>query len=138
MTFVRLCLVAMALAMITSTPTQAQTPSKWSIKKLVPKMPKMPAKPKAKSEPSTLTKLNNNTKAFFAKSKALVPSWMMPETQERARQSSKTIQESAGRIDAEVRTARRKSLLPWLKKEAPEPEKPTTVSDFLALPKPGF
>ncbi|MCP4189834.1 MAG: hypothetical protein GY768_04320 [Planctomycetaceae bacterium] len=141
MTFVRLCLVAVALAVLTTATVQAQSkpqePSKWSIKNFIPKMPQAPSKSKTKSKPSTLTKFNNGTKAFFAKSKALVPSWLMPDTQDRVKQSSKTIKQSATKIDQEIRTARRKSLLPWIKEE-PAPEKPATVSDFLALPKPGY
>ncbi|MDG2380266.1 MAG: hypothetical protein P8N76_01190 [Pirellulaceae bacterium] len=142
MTFVRLCLVAVTLALLTTATARAQAkpqePSKWSIKSFIPKMPQMPSKSKAKSKPSTLSKLNTGTKAFFAKSKALVPSWLMPDTQDRVRQSSNTIKQSASKIDQEVRTARRKSILPWIKKEEPVPEKPATVSDFLALPKPGY
>ena len=101
-------------------------------------LPEKSAKPKTKAEPSTFTKINNSTKAFFAKSKALVPSWLMPETQDRVRQSSQSLQNSATNIRQEVRTAKRKTLLPWISKPEPEPKKPETVPDFLALPKPGY
>jgi len=140
MTCLRLCLTAMALAVIISAPAAAQSEAEsgWSIKKLIPRLPEKSAKPKTKAEPSTFTKINNSTKAFFAKSKALVPSWLMPETQDRVRQSSQSLQNSATNIRQEVRTAKRKTLLPWINKPEPEPKKPETVPDFLALPKPGY
>ena len=140
MTCLRLCLTAMALAVIISAPAAAQSEAEsgWSIKKLIRRLPEKSAKPKTKAEPSTFTKINNSTKAFFAKSKALVPSWLMPETQDRVRQSSQSLQNSATNIRQEVRTAKRKTLLPWISKPEPEPKKPETVPDFLALPKPGY
>ena len=140
MTCLRLCLTAMALAVIISAPAAAQSEAEsgWSIKKLIPRLPEKSAKPKTKAEPSTFTKINNSTKAFFAKSKALVPSWLMPETQDRVRQYSQSLQNSATNIRQEVRTAKRKTLLPWISRPEPEPKKPETVPDFLALPKPGY
>ena len=133
MTLARLWLVALVLALMTTSATHAE--DKWSFKKLVPSFSKKEVKPKPKG-PSTLTKLNNNTKALFAKTKVLVPPWLMPKTQDRVRRSSGTAKTSATRIGKEVRTARRNILLPWLDKQEPA-DKPTTVPEFLKQKRPG-
>lgn len=134
MTSTRLWLVALGLAFITTSTVHAE--DKWSFRKLVPSFSKKEAKPKPKG-PSTLTKLNNNTKALFAKTKVLVPSWLMPKTQERMRRSSDNAKESATRIRKEVRTARRNVLLPWLNDDDEPEDVPTTVPEFLKQPRPG-
>jgi len=132
-TFARVWQVALALALVTTSTLHAG--DKWSFKKLVPSFSKKEAKPKPKG-PSTLTKLNNGTKALFAKTKVLVPPWLMPKTQDRMRQSSDHAKTSATRIHKEVRTARRNILMPWLNDDEPE-HKPTTVPEFLKQPRPG-
>jgi hypothetical protein len=81
------------------------------------------------------TRFNSSSKAFFAKSKAAVPSWFMPDTQKRVRKSSDLAKHSSGRVKQEVRTAKRNFWEVWSTPEEPV-DQPTTVSDWLALPKP--
>lgn len=134
MTFARRWQLALALALIASSTVHAE--DKWSFKKLLPSFARREARPRPKG-PSTLTKLNNNTKAFFAKTKALVPPWLMPKTQERMRRSSDSAKASATQVRKEVRTARRNILLPWLNNDDEPVDKPTTVPEFLKQPRPG-
>ena len=137
MRFIRLAIVAMALSLFAISAVHAE--SKWSFKRLMPGADKESKAPKGlygkSSEPSVWKKMNNGTKSFFAKSKQMVPSWLMPETQTRAKKSESSLKRSTNRIKNELRTARRNIAAPWTRpKEAPEA--PKTVSDFLALPKP--
>ena len=131
--------VMLTLAAVLTVAGIAQAESSWSWRNWVPFAPKpaqtVRSRTVPKTEPSAWTKFNRSTKAFFAKTKQAVPSWLMPNTQKRVQQSSQAAKQSSGRVKQEVRTVRRNVFAPWLDREPPQ-DKPTTVPDWLALPKP--
>ena len=137
MKFTRLALFVLTVSMLTTDLAQAE--SKWSWKKLVPTIGKKEEAPRGlyptADEPSVLKKMTNGTKSMFAKTKQMVPPWLMPQTQDRVRRSGNGLKRSTERVREELRTARRNILAPWTK-PAETAEPPKTVPDFLALPKP--
>ncbi len=136
MRFARLAMVILAMSLISADLASAE--SKWSFKKLMPSFGKKDEAPRGlypeRKEPSVWRKMNNGTKAFFVKTKDMMPSWLMPRTQDRVHRSALSLKKSDDDIRGEVRTARRNFLAPWA--EPDEPKRPETVPDFLALPKP--
>lgn len=137
MRFTRLAIFAIVLSLVASNAIRAE--SKWSLKSLIPGSGKKQEAPKGlyaePKGPSVWQKMNNGTKSFFVKSKQMVPSWLMPETQERVKKSENSFTRSSNRIREELRTARRNIVAPWTRPKETK-EEPKTVSDFLALPKP--
>ena len=137
MKLARLAVMMMAMSLMATDSVQAE--SKWSWKKLVPSFGKKESAPNGlypkSNGPSVFTKMNNGTKSLLAKSKAAVPSWLMPETQGRVRKSSDSLKQGSDRVKDEVRTARRNILAPWGQTEN-KSDKPETVSDWLANPRP--
>lgn len=136
---VRLAWLVLGLALVASGRVQAE--SKWSFKKMVPAWGKKDAPPSGlyskSKEPSMWTKMGNSSKRMVAKTKDAVPDWLMPETQSKVRKSSDAVKTSADRVRDEARTARRNIFAPWNSSEQEEEkERPKTVPDFLALPKP--
>ncbi len=133
--------VPLTLAILLTATCCAQAESNWSWKNWNPfpaksaKAKVVAPRPMTTAEPSMLTKFNRSSKAFFAKTKNAFPTWLMPNTQKRVRQSSDAARQSSRTIKKDARTAQRSILGPWFTPEEPE-EKPTTVSDWLALPKP--
>ncbi len=137
MTHVRIAIGTLLVALIAT--QSAQADSSWSWSKLNPFAKKPAATRQAypkPPEPSMTKKVTQGTKDFFAKSKQLVPSWMMPKTQERLAKSSRSASDSAGRVDQELRTAKRNILAPW--REEPAPKRPETIPDFLGQDRPEF
>jgi hypothetical protein len=135
----RLAWLVLGLALLASGRVQAE--SKWSFKKMVPAWGKKDTPPSGlyskSKEPSMWTKVSSSSKRMVAKSKEAVPDWLMPETQGKVRKSSDAVKSSAERVREEARTARRNIFAPWSSTEQEEEkERPKTVPDFLALPKP--
>jgi hypothetical protein len=128
------------VAVATADPAHAE--SKWSWRNFVPfgakKAEPIARRPAQKAKPSMFSKFNQNTKAFFAQTKKMVPPWLLPDTQKRVQESTVSARESADRMRKEARTARRNFLSPWLDRKESPAKKPETVPDFLALPKPEF
>jgi hypothetical protein len=137
--FARLAITVIALSITTAESAAAEAESKWSFKKLVPSFSKQEEPLRGlypeEKRPSIWDRFNRGTRTTWAKSKQMVPSWFMPDTQDRVRRSTSSAKKSNERIRGEVRTARRSFLSPWFSK--PEAEKrPETVSDFLGQPRP--
>jgi hypothetical protein len=82
--------------------------------------------------------MTGGTKSFLAKSKQMVPSWMLPKTQERTRKSTTAAKDSYGRLKQEMRVAQKKITAPWKRigQSKAETDEPRTVNDFLAQPRP--
>jgi hypothetical protein len=133
----RLAVLALTWTLIATGHVSAE--SKWSFKRMMPSFTKKESPPRGlypkSSQPSMWSRMNKSTKNAFAKTKQMVPSWLMPETQAKAKRSSDVARGSATKIRDEVRTARRNILAPWGPKEQ-APEKPRTVSDFLGQDRP--
>jgi hypothetical protein len=135
----RLAIAIIALSVLLAHSQAAEPESKWSLKKLVPSFGKQEEPLRGlypeHEKPSLWQRFNRGTKTAWAKSKDALPSWVMPQTQDRARRSASSLKNSNERMRGEVRTARRSFFAPWRSK--PEPEKrPETVSDFLGQPRP--
>ena len=137
MSFTRLAIATVVLSV--AIPAAAHAESKWSFKKLIPSIGKKDDMPRglfpASNEPSMWRKMNDGTKNLLAKSKKVVPSWLMPQTQDRVRKSAGSFKRSGAKIREELRTARRNILSPW-SRPVDKTDQPKTVSDFIALPKP--
>ena len=131
--------IVLTLAIVLAATRLAQAESSWSWKNWMPfgaKSDQTARKTiKKKTEPSMVQRFNRGTKSFFVKSKEAVPPWLMPDTQKKVRESSAEAKRSAGNVKKEVRTARTNMFAPWSEPKEIE-EKPTTVPDWLALPKP--
>ena len=129
MRFARLAMVIMALSLIVA--DQASAESKWSFKKLMPSFGKKDEAPRGlypeTKEPSVWRKMNNGTKSLFAKTKNAVPSWLMPDTQDRVRRSAHSLKKSDEKIRGEVRTARRNFFAPWTEQCGRRKTVPTTT-----------
>ena len=127
------------LAMSLLSTDVANAESKWSFKKLVPTFGKKDDVPKGlypeSNEPSMFRKMNNGTKAFFAKTKDAIPSWLMPETQDRVKRSSASFKNGSERVKGEVREARRNIFAPW-GRSTDKADGPETVPDFLSQDRP--
>ena len=138
MTHVRFTIGTVLIALIAT--QSAHADSKWSWNKLNP-FTKKPAVTRQAyplpPEPSMTQKISRGTKDFFAKSKQLVPAWMMPQTQDRIAKSTRSASDSADRVDKELRTARRNILAPW-RQDEPAPMRPETIPDFLGQDRPEF
>ena len=136
MRIARLAMLLVAVSWFTADPACAE--SRWSLKKLLPSFGKKDDTPRGlypeSNEPSMWQKMNTGTKAFFAKTKEAIPPWLMPETQERVRQSGNSVVSSGERFREEAKTARRNFFAPWA--QSKEPERPTDVSDWLGQPRP--
>jgi hypothetical protein len=134
---VRLAVVIITCCLITGDTVAAE--SKWSFKKLIPSFGKKDETPRGlfpeTKKPSIWRRMNNGTKTMMAKSKRVVPNWLMPQTQDRVRRSASSLRDSKDRMNGEVRTARRNFFAPWATKSDTE-KRPETVPDFLAQPRP--
>ncbi len=137
MRFARLAMLVTVLFAVTA--NQAMAESNWSFKKLIPSFGKKEAPPRglypASNEPSLWRKMNNGTKSFFAKTKQAVPPWLMPETQDRVRRSSENAKNSSKKMREEARLAKRSIFSPWSQPAEPD-NRPETVQDWIAQPKP--
>jgi hypothetical protein len=134
--FARLAMIVVTISWMTADSAHAE--SKWSLKKLIPSFGKEESPPREslaeRKEPSVWTRMNQGTKAFFAKTKEAVPPWLMPETQGRVRQSSQSLRQSSERMRGEAKVARRNFFAPWSQPD--EPDKPESVSEWLSLDRP--
>jgi hypothetical protein len=85
-------------------------------------MPRWPSQSKRSRGPSTMQKLNKNTKEFFGKTKNVLMPWS-----------------TSSKKPASSRTAKKKSFLTsWIPKPKPKKEPPKTVTDFLGQERPGY
>lgn len=139
MKFTRLAITVIVLSLSAVLCSAAEPESKWSFKKLMPSFGKQEEPLRGlypeEKKPSIWERFNRGTKSSWAKSKQAIPSWLMPDTQDRVRRSASSAKKSNERIRGEVRTARRNFFSPWFSK--PDAEKrPETVSDFLGQPRP--
>jgi hypothetical protein len=127
----------MALMLLAADVQSAE--SNWSFKKLMPSFGQKNSTPRGlypePKKPSVWSRMNRGTKSFVAKSKDAVPSWLMPQTQDRVKKSVGTVKQSKEAIGGEVKMARRNFFAPWSQPKTEE-KRPETVPDFLALPKP--
>jgi hypothetical protein len=143
----KLSLFVVSVLIVCQSATLAQ--SNWSLKKLIPakkkSSPELLPSPEGNalfreksSQPSPLQKMTGGTKSFLAKSKQMVPSWMLPKTQERTRKSTTAAKDSYGRLKQEMRVAQKKITAPWKRigQSKAETDEPRTVNDFLAQPRP--
>lgn len=84
-------------------------------------MPGWPAQSKRQNGPSTMQKLNQNTKKLFGKTKNALMPW------------------STAKKPTGSRTAKKKSFFSsWIPKPKPRKEPPQTVTDFLGQERPEF
>lgn len=132
----RLAIFLVTISWITADLAHAE--SKWSFKNLIPSFGNEEAPPREsiaeRKEPSVWSKMNRGTKAFFAKTKESIPPWLMPQTQERVRQSGQSLRSSSDRMREEAKVARRNFFAPWLQPD--EPKKPESVSEWLGQDRP--
>ena len=135
----RFATLVLALSSLITHTVQAE--SKWSFKKLVPTFGKKDDEvPKGlypeSTQPSMFRRMNDGTKAMFAKTKDVIPPWLMPGTQDRVRRSTASLKNGSDKVKGEVREARRNIFAPWAQSDSEKTEKPSTVSDWLGQDRP--
>jgi len=145
----KMSIATVGLMLIVQGSTLAE--QKWSFKNLLPGDKKVEKATLPRPEGRTsfektkkgnaftapFKRIGNDTKRLFGRTKSLVPSWALPETQRKSKESSNVVTGSFRKVNSEIKVAHRKMMAPWKNlSKSPEPEKPRTVGQFLSQPRP--
>lgn len=131
------------LLSVSSLSTSAHAESKWSLKKILPvsfeKKSSIDLPDPLGSPPavSPMKKMSSGTRNFFAKTKkAIAPDWRM--SGKKKKRTNSKMKQSLTRVGNSIKSVPKKMFAPLKNLGRSEPKKPTTVNEFLSLPRPEY